>query len=142
MSSKAIPVDRALLESKKEEKGNSISTKFQIKLQGFKYKSFFKTYPLQQYAFDFIDDKGNDNEDNVKADDDNCLSFSLEPRLFAVEYNSEGKRRYVVSHLGRFMHHYWIETEASGRHYYELIREGTPCRLYFGESSFLHYNRR
>ncbi len=60
--------------------------------------------------------------------------WSLEPRIFAVEKSATGKRKYIVCHLGRFMHHYWRYCEPSRRHYYELIREGTPCRLYFGET--------
>jgi len=59
------------------------------------------------------------------------LLWSIEPRIFAIETSSSGKRKYIVSHLGRFMHHYWRFCEPTSKHYYELIREGTPCRLYF-----------
>ncbi len=68
------------------------------------------------------------------------LYFSLEERLFATENNCSGKRRYVAAHLGRFMYHYWREIDASCRHYYELIREETPCRLYFGEKAKMTHN--
>ena len=64
------------------------------------------------------------------------LIWSMEPRIFALETLGKGKRRYISSHLGRFMDHYWRECDLYNRHYYELIREGTPCRLYFG--TFLH----
>ncbi|KAL7541997.1 hypothetical protein ACHAXR_011661 [Thalassiosira sp. AJA248-18] len=57
--------------------------------------------------------------------------WSFEPRIFALEYSSTGKRRYVVGNLGRFLQHYWRDNSARSRHYYELIRESTPCRLYF-----------
>jgi hypothetical protein len=59
--------------------------------------------------------------------------WSMEPRLFAMETSMKGKRRYISSHLGRFMDHYWRECDGYSRHYYELIKESTPCRLYFGE---------
>ena len=59
--------------------------------------------------------------------------WSMEPRLFAMETSVKGKRRYISSHLGRFMDHYWRECDGYSRHYYELIKESTPCRLYFGE---------
>jgi len=59
--------------------------------------------------------------------------WSMEPRLFAMETSMKGKRRYISSHLGRFMDHYWRECDVYSRHYYELIRENTPCRLYFGK---------
>ena len=58
--------------------------------------------------------------------------WSMEPRIFAMETSSSGKRKYVVSNLGRFLHHYWKKSDPLNRHYYELIRENTPCRLYFG----------
>lgn len=59
--------------------------------------------------------------------------WSMEPRIFALETSGTGKRRYISSNLGRFMDHYWRECDVYNRHYYELIRENTPCRLYFGE---------
>ncbi len=59
--------------------------------------------------------------------------WSHEPRMFAMETAIRGKRRYVSAHLGRSMDHYWRERDGCNRHHYELIREGAPCRLYFGE---------
>ena len=56
----------------------------------------------------------------------------MEPRMFAVEKSTTGKRRYMVGHLGRFLDYYWRKVDPKHRHYYELIREKTPCRLYFG----------
>jgi len=64
--------------------------------------------------------------------------WSMEPRIFAVERAAGGKRKYICAHLGRFMHHYWRECDPSARHYYELIRDGDPCRLYFD----LEYTKR
>ena len=124
--------------------------KFRIKRQGFKYNTYLKVFPLQQHAFDFFDErmnhnrnekegKVNNNNDKVEVElvgrhcfTERSLCFSLEPRLFAFEYNSQSKRKYLVCHLGRFIQDYWIDTSASSRHHYELIRQGTPCRLYFG----------
>jgi len=66
---------------------------------------------------------------------DQALStlWSLEPRLFAMETAMKGKRRYISTHLGRFMDHYWRECDVYNRHYYELIKENSQCRLYFGK---------
>lgn len=58
--------------------------------------------------------------------------WCMEPRLFAVEKSATGKRRYMVGALGRFLDYYWRKCDPKHRHYYELIREKTPCRLYFG----------
>jgi len=55
----------------------------------------------------------------------------MEPRIFSVEKSSTGKRKYIVSNLGRFLQYYWRDKDPRSRHYYELIREGTPARLYF-----------
>jgi len=60
--------------------------------------------------------------------------WSLEPRIFALDTASSGKRQYIVGNLGRFLDHYWRKSDPLNRHYYELIRENTPCRLYFGTS--------
>jgi VanZ family protein len=60
--------------------------------------------------------------------------WSMEPRIFALETASSGKRKYIVGNLGRFLDHYWRKSDPLNRHYYELIREKTPCRLYFGTS--------
>ena len=56
--------------------------------------------------------------------------WCMEPRIFAVEKSAAGKRRYLVGHLGRFLDLYWRKSDSNMRHFYELIREGTPCRLY------------
>ena len=58
--------------------------------------------------------------------------WCMEPRIFAVEKSTTGKRFYIVAQLGRFMDHYWRVCNPTTRHYYEVIRENTPCRLYFG----------
>jgi len=79
------------------------------------------------------------DEKQLKKDtssvDNQSLSplWSLEPRLFAMETAMKGKRRYISTHLGRFMDHYWRECDVYNRHYYELIKENSPCRLYFGK---------
>jgi hypothetical protein len=59
--------------------------------------------------------------------------WSMEPRIFALETSISGKRKYIVGNLGRFIHHYFRKSDPFNRHYYELIRENTPCRLYFGK---------
>jgi hypothetical protein len=68
--------------------------------------------------------------------------WCMEPRIFAVEKSTTGKRYYVVAHLGRFMDHYWRVCDPSSRHYYEVIRENTPCRLYFGTFIFTNLEPR
>ena len=132
------------------QKSNRKST--QIQYAAFKYKTSHKIWPLQEPALKNLDDlleKENDSTStipNTNVNTNKMLNnrlvkekqrgydplWSMEPRIFGMEEPQSGKRRYVTCHLGRFMHHYWRDCDSSSRHYYELIREGTPCRLYFG----------
>jgi hypothetical protein len=57
--------------------------------------------------------------------------WCMEPRIFSTEKSGQGKRKYIVGHLGRFLDQYWRKSDRLHRHYYELIKERTPCRLYF-----------
>ena len=97
-----------------------------IQYQAYKYKSSFQTFPLQELAFahheTLLLSKEKSNQD---------ILYSMEPRLFAIEYNTSGKRRYIASHYGRFLHQYILETPTKNRHYYELIQHAQNCRLYF-----------
>lgn len=97
-----------------------------IQYQAYKYKSSFQTFPLQELAFahheTLLLSKEESNQD---------ILYSMEPRLFAIEYNTSGKRRYIASHYGRFVHQYILETPTKNRHYYELIQHAQNCRLYF-----------
>lgn len=54
--------------------------------------------------------------------------WSKEPRIFATE-KAHGKRKYLVGHFGRIADWYW--RKCVNKHLYEVIRERTPCRLYF-----------
>ena len=65
----------------------------------------------------------------VDRDDDQKLLWSMQPRIFALETSTTGKRKYIVGNLGRFLEYYWRDTMS--KHFYELIPESTPCRLYF-----------
>eukprot|EP00979_Chaetoceros_neogracilis_P015228 scaffold5530_cov283-Chaetoceros_neogracile.AAC.20 len=112
------------------------------KLQAFKYTTSFKIWPIQNQAFQDVDQlslKAMETKLPITSTLLDCsILWSKKPRLFALEYNNEGKRKYISAHLGRFINFYWRECNAQDRHYYELIREKTPCRLYFD----IEYNKR
>jgi len=74
-----------------------------------------------------VDDDVDDEETNNNMD--NAL-WSFEPRMFAIEKNKTGKRKYIVGHLGRLMNFYWNKLNSNQRHVYEVITENTPCNLY------------
>jgi hypothetical protein len=48
-----------------------------------------------------------------------------------VEYGAEGKRRFLVASRAQFWRRY-RDMLPQHRHYYEIIRQGAPCHLYFG----------
>jgi len=112
-----------------------------------------EVYPLQDLAMDKYNQMMNDynlssidtttkdgdiNTDDgidckrrklVDRDNDQKLLWSMQPRIFALETSTTGKRKYIVGNLGRFLEYYWRDTMS--KHFYELIPESTPCRLYF-----------
>lgn len=49
--------------------------------------------------------------------------------FFSREAPRTGKRSFIVATLGRFWENYTLVPEEE-RHFYELIREGSPCHLY------------
>ena len=67
--------------------------------------------------------------------------WSTEPRILSIETSKTGRRKYVVGHFGRLADYYWRKLHASSRHYYELIPEGVPCRLYFDIEFSKKYNK-
>jgi DNA-directed primase/polymerase protein len=53
-----------------------------------------------------------------------------------VERGAHGARSFIVSSYDEFWRRY-SESPAGCRHYYEIVREGSPCHLYFGASGGL-----
>ena len=80
----------------------------------------FELFNRQQEAFDRLDAIVSDAELVVGP-----------PRLkvFSLETVS-GQRKFVVASLSEFWKRY-LALPLRDRHFYEIIREGTPCRLYF-----------
>ena len=118
----------------------------------FKEKSFYEEFPLQEPALQALDQlilhrskysnadpspsKQQTQHENGDGKNQERM-YSTEPRIFAIETSKSGKRKYIVCHLGRFMHKYWRGSPPHARHYYELIRDTSPCRLYFD----IEYNK-
>lgn len=49
-------------------------------------------------------------------------------KVFSVEINSAGKRKFIVAHIDTFWSRY---AQSKVRHFYEILREDTPVHLYF-----------
>ena len=71
-------------------------------------------------------------EEEDKPDFERAL-WSMEPRIFGVQKAGSRGYKYIVGNMGRFVDHYWRKCDPTSRHMYELIREKSPCRLYFGK---------
>lgn len=76
--------------------------------------SIWKEFPTQQKAFDYLDSM-----------------TSKDLALFSFEWSSKdpGLRKFLVS--GSRKDFYYEYLEISERHFYEVIRVGKPCNLYF-----------
>lgn len=66
--------------------------------------------------------------------------MSFEPQIFATEKGHQGKRKYLVGEFGQLADWYWRKTALSSRHLYEVIWEGSLCRLYFDLEFSRPYN--
>ncbi|KAL9183428.1 hypothetical protein ACHAXT_004284 [Thalassiosira profunda] len=119
------------------ERRKQYTTSHKAKMQAYRDVTSFRIFPLQDMATEYLEEMQSNlqtehtNYKRRKIKHGDSPLWSMEPRIFALETSSTGKRRYIVSNLGRFMQHYWQESDPRRRHYYELIREQTPCRLYF-----------
>lgn len=109
------PINNTLDEKENSEGSNNLQAPIETKEQA-KSTSDGHMNKVEQYRQQFLP-----------------TLWSMEPRLFAMESAMKGKRRYISAQLGRFLDHYWRECDVYNRHYYELIRENSPCRLYFGK---------
>ncbi len=96
--------------------------------------------PSSIFIFEDEEEDAKEISDDTQSTSKLPVLWSFEPRMFAMETALHGKRRYISAHLGRFIDHYWRECDANNRHYYELIREDTPCRLYFDLEFNKKYN--
>ncbi|EFJ49295.1 hypothetical protein VOLCADRAFT_120785 [Volvox carteri f. nagariensis] len=74
-------------------------------------------FKLQQQAFEFLDQQR--------------AQWLQHLRVFGKELSGDGKRRFLVTTPARL----WVEdvelAEPGSCHLYEILREGSPCHLYF-----------
>ncbi|KAK9830391.1 hypothetical protein WJX72_011482 [[Myrmecia] bisecta] len=76
--------------------------------------AIFQHVPLQEAAFQFLDDH----------------EAAPQLRVFSVEHDVSGRRSFIVSTMDEFWKRY-SGMLPQHRHYYEIIRQGWPCHLYF-----------
>ena len=60
-------------------------------------------------------------------------------RIFSQELASSGKRTFISSSINTFFDAY-LAVPPRKRHYYEIIREHSPCRLYFDCEFYKEFN--
>jgi len=102
----------------------------------------FKTFKTQQAAFDFLDKqtcapilrcvtRASGGCGGVVIIIGTLTLPGAACRTFACETAATGQRDFIVTSAELFWQQY-VETPAKERHHYEIIRQGSPCNLYFG----------
>merc|ERR1711907_279399 len=91
-------------------------------------------YPKQHMAVTAADTY------NSSCDGDKTKSFcTSHHRLFSLELSNTGKRTFFSCSALKFWKIY-MNTSPNQRHYYEIIRERFPCRLYFDCEFYKEFN--
>ncbi|KAK3238400.1 hypothetical protein CYMTET_51584 [Cymbomonas tetramitiformis] len=75
----------------------------------------WRTFPRQEFAFRAADSQGAELEHVA---------------YFSYEEVGTGRRRFLISSYTEFWRRY-LRMRAEDRHYYEILREGLPCHLYY-----------
>jgi len=135
---KAFYGEKHIKDSKKSMQWKKFQQNFQYRVQNSiecqieGSAQAHRVFPLQQQALDFIQSINISGDHNRK-----------EPRLLCFETHNEGTRKFLVTDIDIFWEKY-IATPVDQRHVYEIIRENTPCRLYFDIGTFNknHFMRR
>jgi hypothetical protein len=76
----------------------------------------WKIFPRQEFAFQWADSQAGVVPKNLA--------------YFSFEDSKSGTRKFLISSYEEFWRRY-LKVRDGERHYYEIIREGTPCHLYF-----------
>lgn len=107
----------------------------------------FRIFPVQVAAFACCDElwaareaaggSGGAGRGGDAADDD--AGRQLRTRVFSFETAADGTRRFVVASLRGFWRRY-VAVPPAARHFYEIVRERTPCRLYFDIEYLREFN--
>jgi len=135
-----VPEKESILDRDQPENGNcssqstsssSISNAEAKRLHQSSRRSPAQSSLKATFVKDFNAEKERKNSTVEEANTFLPALWSVEPRIFSMEKSSDGKRRYLVGHLGRLFDTYWRKTDPRNRCFYELIRENTACRLYF-----------
>ena len=106
---------------------------------------------------DSVDDDDDDEEEEAENNSSPKFSDSLTPRkkfnmqqerknanefkhrIFSQELASTGKRTFISCSISTFFYAY-LNIPPRQRHYYEIIRQNSPCRLYFDCEFYKEFN--
>ena len=139
---------------RKISKKSSLSPSLAIKMP--------KAYPKQQFAFDAMDCfnekyienkkkkknivitpiKNQDSEEDSEEEEEdkqNVNPNKFVHRIFSQELASTGKRTFLSCSIDTFFNAY-LNIPPRQRHYYEIIRQHSPCRLYFDCEFYKEFN--
>jgi hypothetical protein len=89
----------------------------------------FRCFPTQQLAFAYIDKQVAWDEETQQIQN---AQVNLNPwRALSFETNASGSRRFVACRWNAFEARYLAQAFPAKRHWYEIIRQDSACRLYF-----------
>ena len=79
----------------------------------------FKVFARQQQALEYYD--------HIILSEQICTEGL---KIYSFETIESGQRKFLVASWSRFLDEY-LSTVGDHGHFYEIIREDTPCRIYF-----------
>jgi hypothetical protein len=82
----------------------------------------FCYFGRQQQAFDYFD--------KLMEAQPSLYAGQNQLKLYSFERESDGQRKFLVASWSRFLDEYLNGSNSHG-HFYEIIRERSPCRLYY-----------
>ena len=97
-------------------RGKKIITRLRAAVARYRSEAVFREFPLQKDAFAYADSVAAGQAEDV--------------RVFARELDTTGKRRFFATTYEECWQRL-TRTENNCQHFYEVIREGLPCYLYF-----------
>ncbi|KAG5181603.1 hypothetical protein JKP88DRAFT_320964 [Tribonema minus] len=99
-----------------------------------KEKRAYKVFPKQDLAFEHQDKITSASQAEAGSQSQSTAGQQRSTRVLSQEVSSKGGRQYVVWEWAAFERWYvrrTLDPKGKRSHWYEVIREGMPCRLYF-----------
>lgn len=107
--------DRSLGEVMCDARGQKLALRLRAAVLRYRRTNVFREFRQQKEAFSFAD---------------SLIARTEDARVFARELDKKGTRRFFVTTYEECWRRL-MRTNHNCRHFYEVVREGSPCYLYF-----------